>query len=224
MKTLWVIIGALLFGMLIGFAEAEELPKGFDLSIKGTYSIYQDRDILEDGKGLKWEIRYDWAYIWGSWEATELRLTGQRSGSIDLYGFGPGIKIKLVDGLFIFGEIGYYIPRSELQKDTMTYFEGAYYHWMKICNDIGRPDLIPIYNQYKYEIKPSIGGTVGVEFKQKVWENWELNISLAYRFLNLKEDWDAYPLHPTGPADYIQTKEKRSFSGGMIGVGATYRF
>src|SRR4030043_2190435 len=131
MKTLWVIIVALLFGVLIGLAEAGESSK-IDLSIKGTYSIYQDRDILEDGKGLKWEIRYDWVYIWGSWEATELRLTGQRAGSIDLYGFGPGIKIKLVDGLFIFGEIGYYIPRSELQKDTMTYFEGAYSHWMKI--------------------------------------------------------------------------------------------
>lgn len=221
---------AVLFTITICAARAEEAKKkDFDLSIKGVYTVYQDRDLQKDGTGIKGELRWKYVYLWGGWERTEMRLTGQRAGELSLYGFGLGSKIELVKGLSIFGEVGYYIPNSDLANDPMKYSEGIYYKWVKLAADTGCPDPTATaqkYNSYTYELNSGIGGSLGLEFRQEIYKELFLGLFGMYRFLNLREDWDARDLRPTNqyPNAWLQTKEKRSFSGGVFGIGLDYRF
>lgn len=215
----WLLFAVLvLLTMLLPNAQA----KDFDLSVKGVYSVYQDRDLVKDGKGVKGELRWKYVYLWGSWESTELRLTGQRAGGIDLFGVGIGGKVRLFKPLSVFVEGGYYIPNADLQKDTQAGAEGVYYKWYRTLNEIGVPQYASQFTQYKYELKSNFGGSMGLELNQEIYKGVSVNLFGAYRFLNLKEDWDAY--HPTIPNYYIQTKEKRSFSGGQFGIGLNYSF
>jgi hypothetical protein len=214
---------AVLFIITICAARAEDVKKkDFDFTVRGVYTIYQDRDLREDGTGVKGELRYKWFYLWGSWERTELRLTGQRAGGIDLFGVGLGGKVTLLKPISLFVEAGYYIPNADLQKKTQVYAEGVYYKWYRTLNEIGLQGYASQFTQYKYELKSNFGGSVGLEVNQQIYKGLSVNLFGAYRFLNLKENWDAY--HSTIPGCYIQTKEKRSFSGGQFGAGLSYKF
>lgn len=220
MKTLLVIPVAI-FLILIGIVTGA-LAKDFDFTIKGTYFIYQDKDLTTDGKGIKAELQYKYLYLWGSREQTELRLTGQRAGDISLYGVGLGGKVELVKRLSAFVEVGYYIPYSALQKSTQTYAEGVYYKWYRCVSELGQAQYAGVFTKYTYELKSNFGGSAGLVFNQELYKGLSLNISGAYRFLNLPENWDA--ASPKDPNYYIQTKEKRSFSGGQFGIGLNYKF
>jgi len=222
MKRILIYLSIALL-LLAGNSYAEEKEKNFDFSIKGAYSIYQDKDLAKDGKGIKGELRYKYAYLWGSWEQTELRLTGQRAGDIALYGVGLGGKVMVLKPFSIFLEVGYYIPSSELEDNAMTYREGVYYKWLKTLTDCGLPHYASQFTRYTYKLKPGFGGSIGLELNQQIYKMLYINLFGAYRFLNLNEDWDAYDpdkqIH-----NRIQTKEKRDFSGGIFGVGVTYKF
>jgi opacity protein-like surface antigen len=222
MKKLAVLF-LLITTVLLGITSFGIAKDNFSVNLRGIYSIYRDKDLYEDGKGIKGELSYKWAYFWGSWEKSEMRLTGQRAGSLDLIGVGLGGKAEITEFLNAFLEIGYYIPDSDLQKNTMKYAEGVGYKWKKTLSEIGLNN--PTFNEfnlYKYELKPGIGGAVGLGLKQNIYKGLMLNITASYRFLNLKEDWDAY--HSTIPNCCIQTKEKQDFSGGVLGIGLSYRF
>lgn len=214
-KSLIIVFGIIFFTVIS--ANAGEI----NFRIKGIYSIYQDKDLREDGKGIKTEGQWEWFYLWGSWEKTEMRLTGQVAGDINLYGIGIGSKIKILKPLSIFLEVGYYIPDSDLEKNTQRFGEGVGYYWIRTLKEIDlNNEFFRGFNHYKYELKSNFGGSVGLEFEQIIYKGLSLNLFGAYRFLNLKEDWDAF--NPAGLC--IQTKEKRSFSGGQFGIGLNYKF
>lgn len=222
MKQILIYLAVLIAVVSLTMFLPDAKAKDFDFTIKGVYSIYQDRDLLEDGKGVKGELQWKYIYLWGSWEQTELRLTGQRAGGIDLFGVGLGGKVTLLKPISLFVEAGYYIPNADLQKKTQIYSEGVYYKWYRTLNEIGLESYASQFTRYKYELKPNFGGSIGLELDQEIYKGLSVNLFGAYRFLNLKEDWDAY--HSTIPGCYIQTKEKRSFSGGQFGAGFSYRF
>ena len=225
MKQILIYLSVLIVFVSLTMFLPDARAKDFDFTIKGVYSVYQDRDLLEDGKGMKGELGWKFIYLWGSWERTELRLTGQRAGNVDLFGIGLGGKVALFKPLSIFLEAGYYIPDSELARNANRYWEGVYYKWYKTLDEVGcTPDLARTYTDYRYELKSGFGGSVGLDFNQEIYRGLHLNMFGGYRFLNLREDWDAY--HPTNrsPGNYIQTKEKRSFSGGQFGAGLSYKF
>lgn len=217
MKKILLLVSVFVWLILPFYAQA----KDFEITLKGVYTIYQDRDLREDGKGIKGEVRWKYLYLWGTWEQTEMRLTGQVAGNLNLYGVGVGTKIKVLKPLSVFIETGYYIPSSDLQKNTMKYAEGVGYYWVRTLKEIGLDnEFFRGFNRYRYEIKPNIGGSIGLEFEQVIYKNLSLNLFGAYRLLNLKEDWDAF----NSIGQNIQTKEKRSFSGGQFGIGLSYRW
>jgi hypothetical protein len=222
MKKMLVLVILFLFFSTVSYAQ--EKKKDFELTVDGIYVLYNDKDLRDNGTGVKATARYKWFYLWGSWESTELRLSGQQSGGIDVFGFGIGTKLEIVKGLKIFLDGGYYIPNAELEKNASdpAHNEGIKYKWYKDLEEKGLLYLYPKFPNYSYELKGNFGATIGAEFVHEIYKGVNLNLFGGYRFLNLREDWDAYPNENLGFC--IQTKEKRDFSGGMFGAGLTYRF
>lgn len=194
----------------LGFAEDWR----FDFRIREN--IYQDKD-LEQGKGIEGRLAYKNLYLFGSYDEAYLRLYGQRAGDISVYGAGIGAKSDINKNLTVWGQTGYYEPKAELSgNENGKLQEGIYFKLRECRNGWGYGDYP---NVFKYDVSGNIGGAVGADFKQNIFENLQLTINVGYRFLNLKE---TYKQRTWTGLDWIESKENRSFSGAMVGIGLTF--
>jgi hypothetical protein len=202
----FIVVGVILLLILTARGNAQTLEKkDFDFTIKGTYSLYQNNEI-KGGVGAKAEFTWKWLYMWGSFESANLTI-GERtsieeyrshepiSGSVILYGIGEGVKFKIIGGLNVFGEIGYYIPTTNMGRS--------------------------VNNGEFYNLNPNWGATVGLNFNQKLYKDLYVNAFGGYRYLALQEDWDKMY---KGTDMCYQTEEKRNFSTVIFGIGLRYNF
>jgi len=211
MKKLILILLVCLIPCL-GFAEDWR----FDLRVHEN--IYQGKD-FEQGKGIEGRLAYKNLYIFGSYDGSRLRLYGQRAGGFSVHGVGLGAKSDVNKNLTIWGQVGHYRPEADLSGNENGKFqEGMVYKLRELRNGWGY-GAYP--NIFKYEVSGNIGGAVGGDFKQDVFENLQLTINVGYRFLNLRETWKQ---RTHNGLDWIESKENRSFSGAMVGVGLIFRW
>lgn len=191
-----------------------------DLTVNGHWNYFTD-DSLEQGKGFEARVGHKWAFLWGSYDTTQMRLYGQRAGDVELLGVGGGVRLKLYDGLFLNGKIGYFHPSSTMAKDPMLFAETMGFVINGYLDSIGYPESSKDwYAIYKYEIQGNIGGSIGLDFSYPIYKKFLFNLNADYRFLKFPETFKG--IH--SKASWVEFKGDRNFSGGVIGIGVTYRF
>jgi hypothetical protein len=207
--------------LLIGVYCNTPLLWAVDLTVKGHWNYFMD-DSLEQGKGFEARVGHKWAFLWGSYDTTQMRLYGQRAGDIELLGVGGGVRLKLYDGLFLNGQIGYFHPSSTMAKDPMNFAETLGFVIGGYIDSIGYPPSSKTYYVlYDYDLRGNIGGTVGLDFSYPIYKGKLLfNLNTDYRFLKLPETFKG--IH--SEASWIEFKGDRNFSGAVIGVGLIYKF
>ena len=190
---------------------------GIDLSVEPMYLIYED-EFFRGGKGIKAKLGYrEVPFLRGlvSLETAEQRLYGQTAGDLLLLGFGLEGRVQPIKGvpLIVFVEGAYYIPYSDIAGIDKCR-EGEGYYWTVTLRGIGLtgPFWEGFNNHYKYEIKPSFGGTVGLQIQQPIYKSFSVGLAGGYRFLRLPENWDA----TNADNLIVQTKDRRDLSAFQI--------
>jgi hypothetical protein len=210
-----IIVILILVGLLIP-GQGQTL----DLTVRGRWNFFSDNS-LEQGKGIEGKVGHKWVFLWGSYDTTQMRLYGQRAGDIGLYGVGGGVRIKLVDGLFINGELGYFSPSSTMADDPGKFNETLGFVIGGYIDDIDySPSSKSWYSTYDYQLKGNIGGSVGLDFVHKIYKKLFFNFNGDYRFLKLPETFKGIGSEES----WIEFKGHRNFSGGIIGIGLKYDF
>jgi hypothetical protein len=202
-----------------------------DVSLAVTGGIYFPTDTqFQEGRHIQINLKWKNIYTFGSYTMTERRIAGQGAGEFNIFGIGGGLHIPITKNLSMWGQVGYYMPKSNLTGSTQDgdWYTGAnnievhYLYW----NQWGTNHQYNVQNYGIYECKlvaGNIGGALGLNLVQPISKKIDVGISLAYMFLRFKETFYArYAPCPT--VSYIQTRQDVKLDGGILGISITYRF
>ncbi len=193
----------------------------FSLDAKARIFIPLD-DGIQQGEQIQINARYKNWYLWGSHTSTERRISGQRAGDIDLWAAGLGGQIDILKNLDLWAQVGYYHPQH---KGFDGYGSGGaeplWLYWKKWGEEHDY-DVSP-YQHFKHKISGNLGGALGVNLKHHFTNHLFIGLDAGYQFLKLKEQFWA---GENGGFDmqYIETREHKNFSGGLLGFTIQYQF
>jgi len=182
-------------------------------------------NIVQSGSGLEVSLKHikTGLYPYISYDINPVRFGGQRGADINLWGFGLGIEKKVVEGLNLFCQAGWYQPQWEHNAELLPFnntehlAEGL---WIYLNNKLA--PLNRTWDAYSLDYHGNIGGIVGANWILPVTNAIDINLSGSYRYLKLQEMVKGMDYgNTTGWWEY---KQDRDFSGFQVGLGIEVRF
>jgi len=228
MKKWLLVLLAMVF--LNGFSlPAMSQASDISLAVKGGMYFPTDSQ-FQQGSYLQLNLKWKNVYAFGSYTMTERRIAGQRAGAFNILGLGLGLDIPITKNFSIWGQGGYYIPKSELVGSTAghefnewAHFQEVHYlNWQKWGTE--HHYNVDLYKIYEYRVASgNIGGAIGFNLLQPLSKHIDIGIVTGYQFLKFKETF--YARNPSCPSvSYIQTRQDANLSGLILGATLTYNF
>jgi len=233
MKKLSIILAIVLIAPAAMAADVSvDVYTGFHSSVDTEYTVRSHRGVkatatLSDAKFAP--------YLWGSWDQMETRLVGLLGPQYDIAGAGVGLRYRFAKYVSVFADVGYFHPMVQNIQDV------------RITDDDGRnmPDplresegvthylnnrfngAIPwamqggIFDDVDVDASGSFGGEVGFRMDYPLADWVSLNITGAYRLMQVNETIYGYKDEWTAKEWWWEHKATRDFSGPRIGAGIT---
>jgi hypothetical protein len=138
----------------------------------------------------------DLKYLWLSYEAPDISLSGQDIGAVDIPAIGVGLKHSFSEKYNVFFEFGYFAPSFD-EGEASTILDGVKSHLDSRHANGFILSLLKNDPNFKgptyfldadYELKSGFGGRIGGGYN--ISEHFRATIS--YRFLNVDEEVDAW--------------------------------
>ena len=196
---------------------------GSDWSLEGKTGQYfpTDKEIQNGHFAQINLIRQD-IYIFGSLINSERRLGGQRAGEIDIYGIGLGIKFPISKYVKFWGQVGYYIPDSQM-SGTMQFEESQWLNWRDWGQRFAYNGVIPL-RIYSYDIQSNFGGAIGLEGQRPLTKHLSIGMDVGYNFLQFIETFKAIHPNVAQNGSWIETRQDKNFGGATLGLKISYKF
>jgi len=185
----------------------------FDLSASYGRSIYS-LDGIKSGNSLKILLGHKGFY--SSIEREDFNLYGQEMA---LNSLSVGYK-QTFDHVWVYGQFGYYKP--DYDPNTFAW-EAIYIEQCKTYGyDLGSGVYtMPMSDHYRLTLADSFGAEVGVGAKYPIWKGLSADLSIGYRYLQIKADYDG--LDKMGNPYWIMTRTD-DFSAMKIYGGLSWEF
>lgn len=214
MKSNWLIV---LFIMLF---VVPAMASDFSLSAKGGVYLPTDKE-LQSGYSAQVDLSWRVFYVYGQYIETQRRIAGQLAGTTDVLGFGLGMKVPLNSYIKVWGQIGYYLPTTDL-TDGNKYAESHGFYWNKWGLEHGYN--VHAYSIYEYKIQGSLGGALGVDMSYPISKHITANFSTGYYTLKFHETFYARVPNWKPTSGRIQTISDKDYSGITFSIGTTIKF
>jgi len=202
-----------------------------DVSLTAQGGLYFPTDAqFQQGSHLQLNLNWKNVYVFGSYTMTERRIAGQRAGAFNILGLGLGLNIPITKNLSMWGQGGYYIPKSGLVGTTQgcnwddwaNFQEVHYLYWNKWGAD--HQYSTQGYKIYEYRLQTgSMGGAIGINLIQPITKKLSVGVIAGYQFLRFTETF--YARNVSNPSvSYIQTRQDAKLDGCILNVSVTYKF
>jgi hypothetical protein len=187
-----------------------------------TASRLQDEDFYRvgDWNGIQLSYKFDNPlYVFASYDVAEI-IPIQYSFDYEFFGLGVGMRKQVMDGLELFGQVGYYIIENSMGYRE-GYTEGMHYYFnMRYPYDRTR------FFGHEVRNDNTIGGSFGLRFSHALTEHWSVGLSGSVRWLKFTEHLyaDRDDIYGIEYPRYWIAEGERDFTSLNLGASLKYTF
>ena len=184
---------------------------------------------IESGWGIKGKLKFTpqddpqcpSLYLYGSYSTLYQRRFGQRAGDVQIYGGGLGLEAPITRWLSVYGDIGYFHPISDMEKNTEEHEEVPYWYWRRFATSAGVP--VPPFGSYRYKLRGNVGGDVGLNLHY-TYKRFATGLDIGYSFRRFEEHWYGDFYDQRWGRCYWETKSREDFGGPLFGISIQFQF
>lgn len=227
MKKLHFILIILLVIAAVFLAKNNLFAGDLTLTPSVRYDMYTSEDI-DANMSLNVKLKHDTGIylLLGASNGIQIRKGTQQMMEVDDYQLSFGIDREVVNGLSVYGHIGYHFIQDEMDG---SYHEAVNYYWRRRLPGETKPNWDTYCgdgNDIEYtEIANYIGGEIGVNFDHDITDNCSFGLNLAYR-IGSPTIYTKYYNQKVIDSHGIwwELKEDIDFGGPSAGITFSYNF
>lgn len=194
-----------------------------DWSVDGKAGVYLPIDKeLQGGYSAQVDVNWKAFYVFGQYLETQRRIAGQLAGKTNILGFGMGMKIPVGDYIRVWGQMGYYLPTTDLAING-KYDESKCLQWRKWGTEHSY-NVDGYSAAYNYKIQGNVGGALGIDLLYPISEHTTVGFSTGYQALKFHETYVAKSAGWTSDSGWLQSVNDKNYSGVTFGFEVKISF
>ncbi|MCW8988355.1 MAG: hypothetical protein OQK75_11880 [Gammaproteobacteria bacterium] len=224
MKILIIAALSLILATCLKPIHAGEL----DVSFKHLVDNESQGFHLTSWRGIEFKYQPDSLYYFASYETAKATISNPMY-DIKLFGVGFGFNNPVTDKINIYGQIGYYMPKTSLSGrfgcENFSCGEGLYYGLNEQWADLHTFGLV-MFDEFEVNTHAGYGITLGGEITHAISRGFDLVMGVEYRVLDITTE-----IHGMSPAfgDYDTDGQRwetvyKGISSTNYKIGLNYSF
>ena len=165
--------------LLILFCVNIQLGYALELEPRVNFMVYDSQEIRA-GTALELRIHHKGLFV-----AIEQENFRYHAMDMDLKSLGVGAKTEIWPDLFLWLKVAYYMPSEDGRMPWEAGYNFMNRQWAWLYGATS-------FDNYEVVLDKAFGGSIGLDYNKRIYEDIYLGIGAAYRYMRINERYNAW--------------------------------